>query len=268
MNRHPNSTLVRLKPDTLDEENRRFEQVQLPRPLFLNSVPKSGSHLLRNIMRMFVPVEDQYQVQFIQWGNLKEHRRAFEPARHMLSWGHLLFSDASAVEAAPARKIVLVRDPHTWVLARARFFLSDEFGDNSLLVKRGEITADTLLNLMIFGIHGKAMPMRDMFSFNAIAWLGADCTMIRYEDILGALKDLESAHAEAFFLGLFAAAGLPRVPADWRERVAIGADRQQSGTARENLSEGGIEIPRALTAQQKALVEFAAPGLRTFLGYA
>jgi hypothetical protein len=268
MNRHPNSTLVRLKPDTLDEENRRFEQVPLARPLFLNSVPKSGSHLLRNIMRMFVPVEDQYQVQFIQWGNLKEHRTAFDPARNMLSWGHLLFSDASAVEAAPARKIVLVRDPHTWVLARARFFLSDEFGDNSLLVKRGEMTVDTLLNLMIFGIHGKAMPMRDMFTFNAIAWLGADCTMIRYEDILAALKDPESAQAEAFFLGLFAAAGLAGVPADWRERVAIGADRQQSGTARENLSEGGIEIPRALTAQQKALVDFAAPGLRTFLGYA
>src|SRR3546814_12831575 len=74
----------------------------------------------------------------------------------MLSWGHLLFSDASAIEAASARKIVLVRDPNTWVLARARFFLSDEFGDNSVLVKNGELTVDTLINLMIFGIHGKA----------------------------------------------------------------------------------------------------------------
>lgn len=259
---------IRLRPDTLDEENRRFAQAPLARPLFLNSVPKSGSHLLRNILRMFVPVEQQYQVQFIQWGNLKDHRQAFDPARAMLSWGHLLFSDASAVEAAPARKIVLVRDPFTWVLARARFFLSDEFGDNALLVKRGEMSVDALINLMIFGIHGKAMSMRELFTYNAVAWLGQDCALVRYEDILAALADLEGAEAEAFFGRLFADAGLARVPEDWRERVAIGADRRQSGTARENLSEGSIEIPRALTARQQALVEFAAPGLRALLGYA
>jgi hypothetical protein len=244
-------------------------QVPLAQPLFLNSVPKSGSHLLRNIMRMFVPVEQQYQTQFIQWGNLKDHLAAFDPARAMLSWGHLLFTDASAVETARARKLVLVRDPYTWVLARARFFLSDEFGDNSLLVKRGQMSVDTLLSLMIFGIHGKAMSLRELFTYNAVAWLGADCAMVRYEDIVGALKDLEGAAAETFFRGLFADAALPHVPDDWRERVAIGADRKQSGTARENLSEsGGIEIPRQLTKRQKSLVDFAAPGLRALLGYA
>lgn len=259
---------VRLKPDTLDAQNRRFAQVPLTRPLFLNSVPKSGSHLLRNILRMFVPVEDQYQAQFIQWGNLQQHKHAFDPARRMLSWGHLLFSDASAVETAPARKLVLARDPYTWVLARARFFLSDEFGDNSMLVKTGEMSVDTLINLMIFGIHGKALSLRELFTFNAVAWMGADCTIVRYEDILAALADLDGAAAAAFFLDLFDAAGLPRVPADWRERVAIGADRKQSGTARANLSEGVITIPRQLSAGQRALVDYAAPGLRTLLGYA
>ncbi len=266
--RRPNSTPVRLKPDTLDQENRRFAQAPLTRPLFLNSVPKSGSHLLRNIMRMFVPVADQYQMQFIQWGNLQEHRRAFDPARAMLSWGHLLFSDASAVETAPARKLVLVRDPYSWVLARARFFLSDEFGDNSMLVKNGEMTVDTLINLMIFGIHGKAMSLRELFTFNAVAWKGADCTIVRYEDIVNALERLDGEAAAAFFLPLFEAAGLASVPADWRERVAIGADRRQSGTARENLSDRGVAIPRQLSAGQRALVDFAAPGLRALLGYA
>ena len=57
---------VRLKPDTLDEENLKFEQRRLPHPLFLNSVPKCGSHLLRNIIRMFVPVDQHYNAQFIQ----------------------------------------------------------------------------------------------------------------------------------------------------------------------------------------------------------
>jgi hypothetical protein len=263
----PNRTMVRLKPDTLDEENRKFEQVRLPQPLFLNSVPKSGSHLLRNIMRMFVPVEDHYNVQFIQWGNLQQHVGAFDAERRMLSWGHLMFSDASAIEAAAARKIVLVRDPYSWVLARARFFLSDEFGDNTMLVKQGELTVDTLINLMIFGIHGKAMPMRDLFNYNAVAWMGADCTVVRYEDLVRAVKSLDDDMAETFFIGLFEAAGLATIPLDWRERVRIGSDRKQSGTARENLTEGGIRIPDELTGQQKALVDYAAPGLRALLGY-
>jgi hypothetical protein len=264
----PNRTMVRLKQDTLDEENRKFEQVRLPQPLFLNSVPKSGSHLLRNIMRMFVPVEDHYQTQFIQWGNLQQHLEAFDPERKMLSWGHLMFSDASAIEAAPARKIVLVRDPYTWVLARARFFLSDEFGDNSMLVKNGELTVDTLINLMIFGIHQKAMPMRDLFNYNAVAWMGTDCTVLRYEDLVAAVKDLDGDEAETYFQKVFNAAGLVKVPDDWRERVRIGSDRKQSGTASENLTGGTIEIPRELNDAQKALVDYAVPGLRKLLGYA
>lgn len=263
----PSRTMVRLKPDTLDAENRKFAQARLAQPLFLNSVPKSGSHLLRNVMRMFVPVEDQYQVQFIQWGNLMQHLEAFRPERKMLSWGHLMFSDASAIEAAPARKIVLVRDPYSWVLARARFFLSDEFGDNSMLVKNGELTVDTLINLMIFGIHQKAMSMRDLFNYNAVAWLGPDCTMVRYEDLVDAVKDLDGAGAEAYFMRLFAAAGIEQVPGDWRERVRIGADRKQSGTASENLTGEASRIPKVLTKQQRALVDYAAPGLRALLGY-
>ena len=259
--------LIKLQPDTLDEENRKFNQVRLPQPLFLNSVPKSGSHLLRNIMRMFVPVEDQYQVQFIQFGNLQQHAGAFDDDRKMLSWGHLLFSDASAIEAASARKIVLVRDPYTWVLARARFFLSDEFGDNSVLVKNGELTVDTLINLMIFGIHGKAMSMRELFNYNAVAWMGADCTVLKYEDLVAAVKDLESESAASYFKTVFDAAGLEQVPDDWRDRVRIGSDRKQSGTARENLTEGAIEIPNTLNEQQRALVDYAAPGLRKILGY-
>ncbi len=258
---------IKLQPDTLDDENRKFAQIRLPKPLFLNSVPKSGSHLLRNIMRMFVPVEDQYQVQFIQFGNLKQHAGAFDDHRKMLSWGHLLFSDASAIEAAPARKIVLVRDPYSWVLARARFFLSDEFGDNSVLVKNGELTVDTLINLMIFGIHGKAMSMRDLFNYNAVAWMGTDCTMLKYEDLVAAVKDLDSAAAETYFKSVFEAAGLASIPEDWRERVRIGSDRKQSGTARENLTEGAVEIPNVLTEQQKSLVDYSAPGLRAILGY-
>ncbi|QDP19355.1 hypothetical protein [Sphingomonas xanthus] len=258
--------VVSLPPDTLNRETNRFEQVPLRQPLFLNSVQKSGSHLLRNIIRMFVPVEQQYQKQFVQWGNMPEHLDAWDAERNLLSWGHLFFSDASAIELAHVRKILLVRDPYDWVLARARFFMSENFQDNLDMIKDGKLSVDDLLSLMIFGIHGKSPPLADIFRFNAAAWLGSDVFLVRFEELKAACADLNSDASQAYFRALLSACGIDPVPADWRERVMIGSDRKLSGTARENLT-GAIELPEELPARHKALVDYAAPGLRRLLGY-
>ena len=88
---------IKLKRDTLDEEVARFAPVPLAAPVFLNSIPKSGTHLLKNILRMFVPLEQHYRTQFIQWGNLQDHLVAFDRRRNQFSYGHLFFSDASTM---------------------------------------------------------------------------------------------------------------------------------------------------------------------------
>jgi len=49
--------------------------------------------------------------------------------------------------------------------------------------------------------------------------------------------------------------------------VRVGSDRKQSGTARENLRGGDTAVPEKLSEGQKALVNYAAPGLRQLLGY-
>ena len=82
---------IKLKADTLDAEIVHFAPVPLRSPVFLNSIPKSGTHLLKNILRMFVPIEQHYRTQFIQWGNLQEHLVAFDPRRSLFSYGHLFF---------------------------------------------------------------------------------------------------------------------------------------------------------------------------------
>lgn len=260
------SARVAVQPDTLLEANRAFMPLPLRQPVFLNSVPKSGSHLLRNIVRMFVPPEQQYHAQFIQWANLGQHRMALDPARPMLSWGHLFFSDASAIETASARRILLVRDPYDWVIARARFFLSDTFQGNVEQLKSGNLTADTLINLMIFGIFQKAPPLLDIYLNNAVAWLGTGVYLVRYEELVAHLRSLESAESKAYFSALLGACGID-LPPDWAARVATGSDRKHSATARENLNGVAIDLPDALTPLQKQLVEVAAPGVRAILGY-
>lgn len=257
---------VLIKADTLDEENRRFAQAPLRQPVFLNSVPKSGSHLLRNILRMFVPVEQQYARDFIQWANMQQHLAAFDPARPKLSWGHLFLADASAIETAPTRRILLYRDPYDWVLARARFFISEQFRGNVDHLSSGALTADELVTMMIFGLPGKAPSLHDIYEMNAAAWLGTRCYPVTFEDLVRHLRDLDGPEAEHFFAALLDACGIER-PDDWRARVAIGSDRKQSGTARQNLTGIAMELPETLGDRHRALVDYHAPGLRALLGY-
>jgi hypothetical protein len=254
------------KADTLNELNKNFEQARLQGPVFLNSVPKCGTHLLRNIVRMFVPVAQQYHKEFIQFPVLKRNIAAFGKSHPYLSWGHLLFSDHSAIALNSVRHLVLVRDPYDWVLARARFFLSDTFQGSMDHLKRGNVTMEEVLNMMILGIYDKAPTMEEIFLHNGVAWMGTKARMLHFEDLLKHVKNLESEEAEEYFAGLLEDCGIV-MPADWRERVRVGSDRKQSGTARENLDGLSAEIPNVLPETQKRLVDFAAPGLRQMLGY-
>lgn len=257
---------VLVRRDNLDAENARFEQAALTQPVFLNSVPKSGSHLLRNVLRMFVPVSQHYTADFIQWPNLQQHRAAFDPRQPRLSWGHLLFADASAIETAPARRVLLFRDPYDWVIARARFMLSEQFRGNVDHLRSGALAADELLTMMIFGLPGSLPSLNAIYELNAAAWLGARCHVVRFEELQGHVSALETGEAEVFFTALLDACGIA-VPADWRERVRIGADRRESATARENLTGVELELPKVLGERHRALVDYQAPGLRQVLGY-
>jgi hypothetical protein len=258
---------VLAKGDNLDELNRKFAQAPLAAPAFLNSVPKCGTHLLRNVMRMFVPVEQQYHRAFIQLPLLAQHQDAFAREHPFLSWGHLLFTDDSAMSLTHVHHVVLVRDPYDWVLARARFFLSDTFKGPVDHLKSGRASVEEVLNMMILGIHDKVPNMQEIFLHNAVGWLGTKARLVRYEDLVQQLGQLDSSAAEEYFRELLRACGIGVLPGDWRERVRIGSDRKQSGTARENLSKIALAVPAELPPMQRRLVELTAPGLRAILGY-
>jgi len=257
---------IMLKPDNLNKRNAEFSQVPLKQPVFLNSVPKCGSHLLRNIMRMFVPLKQHFKAGFIQLPSMKQDHVAWDKDRPMLSWGHLLYSDDSAIFLKDTRKVLLVRDPYDWILARARFFMSEEFKGAVGHISGYNMTAEQFLNLMIFGIHRKVPNLEEIYMHNGVAWLHTDTLVLKFEDLLHAVTNLDEAEAEVFFRKLLDACGM-EMPEDWRERVRVGSDKKQSGTARENLTEIRMEFPDTLPDGQKKLIDFAVPGLRKVLGY-
>ena len=257
---------VLAKADNLNELNADFLQNPLTQHFFLNSVPKSGSHLLKNIVRMFVPVDQQYSVDFIQYPTLKQHRHVFLSKTPMLSWGHMLFADSSTVLLKDIKHILLVRDPYDWVLARTRFFLSENFQFNLEDLKYGRTSVNDFMNMMIFGMHNRFPNMNEIYLNNATPWLGTSVKIVKYEEIMKHLKILDSQKAEGFFRDLLGFADI-ELPKDWKTRVRIGSDRKQSGTARENLELKGQIIPSILPDMQKQLVDYACPGLRQLLGY-
>ncbi|WP_293841586.1 hypothetical protein [Sphingopyxis sp.] len=120
--------------------------------------------------------------------------------------------------------------------------------------------------MMIFGIPGKAPSLNDIYEMNAAAWLGARVHVVKYEHLVVHLGDLETDASGNFFHGLLDACGIAR-PDDWRERVRIGSDRGQSGTARENLTGVSLDFPETLGERHRSLVDYQAPGLRALLGY-
>jgi hypothetical protein len=261
-------TIIGGMKDTLDERDAQFAQAPLKHSVFVNAVPKGGTHLLRNILRMFAPVQQHYHHEFIQLPILGRHAHALTSNPPYLAVGHLLFSDQSAYAVRNARHILLARDPYEWVLARARFYLSDEFRQPNLEhLKSGETPMPDIVNMMIFGCYQKIPPLADIYANNIVSWIGTAATLVRYEDAVAAVEGLGSPASDAFFRALFEAAGI-ETPADWRERVAAGADRKQSRTARENLKlPAGIVVPDRLSEVQRRLVDFHAPGLRAILGY-
>jgi hypothetical protein len=257
---------ITLEKDNLDERNREFAQTPLDHCVFLNSVPKCGTHLIRNIVRMFVPVEQHYHADFIQISRMAQHKAAFDPKAPKLSWGHLLFDDEPAILLRDVSKVLLVRDPYDWVLARARFYLSENFDGKVEHIKDGAVSVGALLNMMIFGVYRKVPSLEETFRHNGAAWIGAGTYLIRYEELVQAVKALGTPASDRYFTGLFEACGIA-LPDDWRERVRIGSDRKQSSTARENLKPSPVQLPDELPEIQKQLVDYAAPGLRKLLGY-
>jgi hypothetical protein len=100
-----------------------------------------------------------------------------------------------------------------------------------------------------------------------VAWLGTKTELVRFEELTHHLKNLDTKDAEAYFAKLLRDCAVPELPNDWRERVLVGSDRKQSGTARENLTGNTVDLPNELPDVQKRLVDVAVPGFRKILGY-
>ena len=242
---------------TLDEAHIRFTQASLSGSVLINSVPKCGTMLLRNILVMFVPWEQ------ISWPFITNDDLPEPPETPTCFTGHLKYSARSLKFARKTHHLVLVRHPHSQVLSYARFMWSRHWKDSSLgqFIREQEMTFDEVVRLTITGWQAGNEIIdspKGFFIHNAIAWSG-QATIVKYEELRKAVSELD----EDYFRRLLDAAGL-NLTADWRERVTVASDPEYSSTASGKFS---TDDRKYLTNEERALFESVAPGICKALGY-
>jgi hypothetical protein len=122
-----------------------------------------------------------------------------------------------------------------------------------------------MLNIVIFGIWQKLPSLSEHYLHNAVAWMGTPAYFVKFEELRNAVEDLDTDESEQYFADLFDACRINR-PVDWRDRVRVGSDPAQSGTAEQNVNLRR-DFPKTLPPMQRRLVDHVAPGLRQLLGY-
>jgi Sulfotransferase domain len=243
----------------------RFVSSPLASDILVNSVPKCGTMLLRNVVYMFVPREAVY-LPFVVNDNLSS-KPIFE--QKVVFTGHVNHDVVSRVVFRDAKHLIIVRDPYDYVLAQARFMFSKVMQERTELARfiaTHSLSMDDVVPLMIAGIAfgGNIWPsVGDMFARNALSWTDR-CHFVKYEELRKHANAVETAGAYGYFASLLAACGL-EMPSDWQERVEAGADRGLSDTASDDFDVRGDR--NYLIESEKALFASVAPKLREVLGY-
>ena len=181
-------------PPLLDKNQ---QPMMLPSPVVACSVPKSGTILLRNILKsilgdnLVIPSNS-----FIRPLATADYLLALPSLTNRVYVGHIWYSEDLAKKLSSIPKIVLIRDPRDNVVSYTHFMdriANDVFGAREEYWSKKDW--EEKLSTMIFGLNTRPGWNSKVMSeypsvFNnylnyALKWVGPDTFLVRYEDIIG-----------------------------------------------------------------------------------
>lgn len=270
----PNGRAVTTELDPFAIAHRNFSHRPLTASFILNTVPKCGTVLFRNVLAMFVdPYAIHWPFQFAE-----DAERAWPPQNAPVPCfftGHVERTVRAAAALRGLPMVVVVRDPVAYVLSHATFLYSEETrrGGNwdAVFTQEHRLPFADAVSLVIAGYRRpdgtEFVNVREAFIRYALAWAASGALLVRYEDMIEAVHDPDSPSSRAWLFRMLGHLGLTP-PDDWRQRLVVGSSRQFSATVRENQRHmQGITPQTLLTPAQDALLDTVAPGLRESLGY-
>ena len=201
---NPRFKQARAMPDPVAAVHRRFTHQELPSRVFLNSVPKCGTMLLRNILAMFIPWEEIYWT-FITNNNLPQHQKAIQSPHYKFFTGHLDYTPETSILMRDFTLILNIRDPYGYVLSNARFFYSQPKYKDSLLARYIQdhgVTFDDVVPLVINGFcfHGEVVPnVVEVYVNKAMNWFRTAGKVVSYEELCRHIQNLSTSEAKTYF---------------------------------------------------------------------
>lgn len=245
----------------LDESLKRFkyDEIKIEKPILLNSVPKSGTNLLRNIIMHFVGRERTCPVAVVP-ETLEEVKGL---KNYDFYYGHLFKNPSAYLYSRNFNMVLLMRDPLKYIpsMARWAFHHSKPWGDISEVIQAEQVPFHEVMNYCITGIQQNfGIPsLKDMYLKNLIEWIDSAAILVRYEELTKHIKQIDSIQTEKYFGSLFNSMGIV-LPTDWKERVLAGSNPEGSPTYYSGARS-------ELTEYQHLLANAEAPSLRKILGY-
>lgn len=174
-------------------------EMKLASPVVVCCVPKSGTILLRNILKsilgdnLVIPSDS-----FIRPLASSEYLLALPRLTNRVYVGHIEYSENLAKKLASIPKIVLMRDPRDYVISFTHFM--DQLAKGASESQKdwydkywSKKAWDEKLSTMIFGLNTpmeapwKVYPSVFSRYLNyALRWSGPNTLVVRYEDLIGA----------------------------------------------------------------------------------
>lgn len=191
------------------------------------SMPKSGTHLLRNILLGFVgPGAYDNGPWFFGHPDMlrdgKPYIKIRANALRTLHAGFDVFSEAmSQAEQPPHCTVLLVRNPADTLMSLARQTLNTTLDRPDFKWMRDNLAFPEILRCFAEGysIEGRRYSgIRADLETYAVSWLPHADVVVRFEDLKAASQDTTSDASEAFFSNLLPSIGIT-TPDDWQERV-------------------------------------------------
>lgn len=246
----------------------KFTTVTGFRPIILNSLPKSGTLLLRNILMHFVGVDaiSQKTLQSFEEIQYAIDRQYSVITAHM---GRSIWMEHLFKKNNPSpRMIILIRHPIDNAYSLANHLIrDDQEGEISKALKMYEVADKEVVHHCIVGAKIGGHLLEDVTTryMNYVSWLSFrdDFLLLKYEDLISMISNIADQRSERYFDQIFSYCGIER-PSDWRDRIVTAANPDISWTA-QKVSTDTDKYPNRLEVART--LNIFSPGLCRSLGY-
>jgi hypothetical protein len=239
----------------------QFAPVPRRHNVFINTLPRSGTHLLSNLMTGFLGFASTYpslisnRINAIPGPTTLDHSffTNLRPTlnQYGLHYGHIRWTPSAAVFLKSFKTIQLIRDPYSQIISLASLFLepySRVNGPVGYYVQKNKLNLFDVVKLLLHGSdeHPHISSAQQIIQETSVQWLSAGHHVLRFEDLISAVKNVDGAGAKDFFAAIFDAIETP-LPDDWKRRVATLSAFELSHTiaSKTNKLSWG-DIPEAL----------------------